>query len=212
MISREIDTGLKGQEALNICDGLMGQLSDGKWENTPKMEPIWQNNHFEMAPDGAIHFLVMDNPGRWNPFISKSNDEILQWLAKHIKAVAKETGLEWARDNVWPQKWYFHGDWTIQQVYFVYETLMGRRDFYKKYPAEVVNLLSEFGEPEPENETDIETEAAEESAEIAYLKSLIQNEQEKLDDPEANWPAEVKKVLKKHIAELQKTVEVLSNK
>lgn len=165
MISREIDTGLKGQEALDICDGLMGQLSDGKWENTPRMEPIWQNNRFEMTPDGAIHFIVEDNPGSWNPFISKPTGEILQWLAKHIKAVAKDTGLKWSRDNDDLQEWYFHGIWTIQQVYFVYETLMGRRYFHKKYPPELVEAMTEFAEPDA-------AAGEEDTPEDAYAKIL----------------------------------------
>ena len=221
MISRRISTGLKGQAALNILDGLMGQLSDGIWENSSKMEPYWRNNHFEMEEStGRILFILEDNPGWWNPFISWDSGKILEWLGKHVKTVAKATGLKWSRDNTEPQKWYFHGDWTIQQVYFVYEMLMGRDGFMKKYPAQLVADMAKFPpadivkqlEPEePQIQEEVEkTDAANDSAEVAYLKSLVKEKEDGLAND--SFSEELKTLLRKQITELKKTIKHITEK
>ena len=217
MISRRISTGLKGQAAFNILDGLMGQLSDGIWENSPKMEPYWKNNHFEMEPSTErIMFVLEDNPGSWNPFISWDSGKILEWLGRHVKTVAKATGLKWSRDDAEMQEWYFHGYWTIQQVYFVYEMLLGRGDFMKKYPPELVVDMAIFPpadivkqlQPEAEAEEpqiQEETDAANDSAEVAYLKSLIKEKEDGLAND--SFSKELKALLRKQIAELKKTIK-----
>ena len=49
---REIHTGLYGQKALQIISSVMGQLSDGMWENSRRMEWAWQFATYNYKKDG----------------------------------------------------------------------------------------------------------------------------------------------------------------
>ena len=54
--TRTIHTGLYGVQAKAVIDGVHGQLSDGKWENTPGYDKYWTNFAVETADDGEVVF------------------------------------------------------------------------------------------------------------------------------------------------------------
>ena len=56
--TRTIHTGLYGVQAKAVIDGVHGQLSDGKWENTPGYDKYWTNFAIETADDGEVVFKV----------------------------------------------------------------------------------------------------------------------------------------------------------
>ena len=154
-----IPTGLKGEKARDILDSIIGQMSDGMWENSPVMEHYWRFINVEDV-GGELAFIVDGTRGEWeagsrpgnnhfteNYFMTKLGgkaDAIKQFMAKKLKAVAKEEikdendPLGWYRNNEM-ESGYLAG--TISDVYFVYETLLGRTGYEKKYPRFMVDEL-----------------------------------------------------------------------
>lgn len=148
-----IPTGLKGETAREILDSIIGQMSDGMWENSPAMEHYWRFINVEKVGK-ELAFVVDGTQGEWeagsrpghshfteNYFMTKlggKEDAIKQFMAKKLKAIAKEeikdehNPLGWYRNNEM-ESGYLAG--TISDVYFVYETLLGRKGYEKKYPG-----------------------------------------------------------------------------
>lgn len=137
MQNQTIDTGLKGQKQLKIMNRLIGQMSDGKWENSRAMEKYWKNCRFYLGEGGKVMLEVK------SPFVfrGQSEEEILSWFADKVKAVVKDEeeyyGTEWKRDSKTPTR--FLGDWraegviTVGDCYKVYDVLKGRRLDNKAY-------------------------------------------------------------------------------
>lgn len=120
------------EEELAYLDGVMGQLSDGIWENSRAMEPYWMCN--DLTPAGIELKLYDDSYRRncLNPLYDKSDVEVREWFAKKLKAVVK-TFLE--DENLPADEWnrvnerevdYLRRGQTIAGAYKVYDSLMGR--------------------------------------------------------------------------------------
>ena len=119
-----IPTGLRDTTAKDVLDSVIGQLSDGIWENSPGMNKYWQHADIDFI-DGEINIIV-DNS--WNSgFKGKSPEEIKKWFAKKVKQIIKEEGLDWKRDNEESAD-YMHGDVRVKDAYRVYDKLLGRID------------------------------------------------------------------------------------
>ena len=156
---RRINTPFYGVRAFEILDSVHGQLSDGMWENSPAMEHYWRFINVEKV-GRELAFVVDGTQGEWeagsrpgnnhfteNYFMTKlggNADAIKQFMAKKLKAIAKEeikdeqNQLGWYRNNEM-ESGYLAG--TISDVYFVYETLLGRSGYQRKYPRFVVDEL-----------------------------------------------------------------------
>ena len=154
-----IPTGLKGETAREILDSIIGQMSDGMWENSPAMEHYWRFINVEKI-GSELAFVVNRENGEWgagsrpgnnhfteNYFMTKlggKEDAIKQFMAKKLKAIAKEeikdehNPIGWDRNNEM-ESGYLAG--TISDVYFVYETLLGRSGYQRKYPRFVADEL-----------------------------------------------------------------------
>lgn len=123
-------------EEIKYLDGVMGQLSDGIWENSQAMEPYWMcnrliNGGIEMQPFTPI-YCSRKPFGRSNPLYDKSDAEVRAWFARKLKAVVK-TFLE--DENLPADEWnrvnerevhYLRIDQTVAGAYRVYDSLMGR--------------------------------------------------------------------------------------
>ena len=133
---RKIDTGLKSDLDKAIIESVFGQLSDGMWENSPRMNHYWP--FIDVEKEGGKVVLKVSNVNysggySGNGFIDMSDDLIKTWLAKKIKAVIKDEGLDWRRDNTDTTD-YLSTDWrlpskeeaTVADCYYVYEVLRGR--------------------------------------------------------------------------------------
>lgn len=107
----------------DILGSVIGQLSDGIWENTNSMRKYYQSLRYGQTADGMIWIedrnLVCAKP--------------LDFFANKIKQIVKieiedgweAEGLEWSRDcAVHPD--YFHGTVTVGECYELYELLKGR--------------------------------------------------------------------------------------
>jgi hypothetical protein len=165
--SRVIDTGLTGPVNKEVLDSVMGQLSDGKWENTPSMAKYWRNAHIEMQGDKVV---VSVKDGYDSGFSGKDDVWIRNFFAGKIKEIVYDemNGKQWDRqDNTVLDYMGGHGEngnkVTVSNAYQAYEILKGRK-LKNKYappvdpaakpapvtPAQAVNqLLDEPDSPAP---------------------------------------------------------------
>lgn len=100
---RRIETGLPLKRGRAILESVIGQLSDGMWENSPRMERYWKFVCIDEGIDTAIicvsnkHLIYSLYKGGVieNAFLGKSDSEILLWFAEKIRQVAKEEEKWW---------------------------------------------------------------------------------------------------------------------
>ena len=157
--TRTIHTGLYGKQAYEVIDSVYGQLSDGKWENSPGYDKYWFNFKIEIADDGEIIFKVNAEGSimwgqRWlpNPFYNMSEDDFKKWIARKIKAVVNDERKDrvefgtWDRRNTDHHTLYLgkydetiHGVvTTVADVYCTYESLLGREVNAAKYDSSTI--------------------------------------------------------------------------
>lgn len=121
------------KEELAYLDAVMGQLSDGMWENSPRMEPYWICNTLtdegiEMEPSNTTYGRRIYT----NPLYDMSDMEVRSWFADKLKAVVKEWlkdggNGEWSRINQ-DEVDYLNRGQTVAGAYKVYDSLKGRED------------------------------------------------------------------------------------
>lgn len=114
----------------DILDSVIGQLSDGIWENSRSMQKYWKSLTYGTTAEGMIwiddRHHTCDNP--FDFFANK----IKQIVKKEIQDGWGDEGLEWSRTcSVHPS--YFHGDVTVGECYEMYELLKGRKTAGKAY-------------------------------------------------------------------------------
>lgn len=136
--ARTIDTGLTGPVNKEILDSVIGQLSDGKWENSPMMAKYWRNASIE-DQDGRIVIIVKDG---WDSgFRGKDETSIKAWFAGKIKEIVYDEmdGKRWDRKDTTVLDYIGgHGaQVTVSDAYKAYEILKGR------------SLKNKYATPEP---------------------------------------------------------------
>lgn len=138
--TRSIDTGLTGPVNHDILDSVMGQLSDGKWENVPMMAKYWRNAH--IADEGGKVVIVIDD-SRWDSgFRGKDDKWIKNWFAGKIKEIVYDEmgGSQWNRADRTQLDYLTRSrenPITVRDAYQAYEILKGR------------NIRNRYAEPEP---------------------------------------------------------------
>ena len=120
------------KEELAYLDAVMGQLSDGMWENSPRMEPYWICN--SLTEEGIEMESFNRSFGRRtyrNPLFDMSDIEVRSWFADKLKAVVKQwledNRGEWSRIN-YDEVSYLRDDQTVAGAYKIYDSLKGRED------------------------------------------------------------------------------------
>lgn len=180
---RIIKTGLKTQKECDILDGVFGQLSDGIWENSRAAEGYWPYIDADLKNGEVV--LTVSNSYRYdrrptNKLLDMSDDDIKKWLAKKIKQVIKEEGLEWKRDNS-DETDYLETLWgkskqpsTVADCYYVYEVLKGRN--VAKHPeyAKQMNISDALKTLD--------------DAKIKYVQSEDEPWESDLDESTISWP------------------------
>lgn len=141
--TRNIDTGLTGPVNHAILDSVLGQLSDGKWENTPLMAKYWRNASLT-EQDGKIMIAIKDG---WDSgFNGKDEMWIKSWFAGKIKEIVYDEmgGKQWDRNDKTTSS-YLSRDYgtnpaivTVSDAYKAYEILKGRK------------LKNKYAEPAPQ--------------------------------------------------------------
>lgn len=141
---REINTPLFSNKADEILRSVIGQLSDGLWENSRSHIKYWINFNVERSANGQVYFAV--NKCRYevfggdyyfNPFKEMSSSEFLNWVAAKLKAVIvaelKDNSITsrdgWKRNNTTFESAYlsYKEKITVADIYVVYDWLKGRK-------------------------------------------------------------------------------------
>ena len=137
-----IETGLKGKKYCDILKSVMGQLSDGIWENRSAMNKYWQNQAIEQDENGNVYIIsssyLFENPTDCKKFFARK--------IKQIVKIERDWGsdeLTWERGNENAtcyirgygshhkenDKWIYEKDdfdILVGDCYYAYDVLMGR--------------------------------------------------------------------------------------
>lgn len=146
--NRKIDLGIdlieKGEERgttyRDILDSVLGQMSDGIWENSPAMDKMWSNMDFQQLHDKIVMatpegYVNWNNTwGRNNGWYGKTDEEVRNYLARKIKQVIKteqeDGGIKgkWSRDNTEVSDYLTRNKpITVADAYELYDLLKGRK-------------------------------------------------------------------------------------
>ena len=130
----QINTGIKANDKFReILSGVIGQMSDGIWENTRSMEKYWKSLSYTVDPAGYIviedrHF-VCSNP--------------VDFFANKIKQIIKieaedspSRGIRWERDCAATTVYLNYTETiTVGDCYKLYEALKGRNTSKHNYAS-----------------------------------------------------------------------------
>ena len=137
-----IDTGLSDRKAEEVLLSVIGQLSDGIWENSRGMEKYWQ--YADIIKKGSEIYISVNTENYESGYRGKSEQDIKRYFAQKVKQIVKEEGLEWSRDNTEISAYLDRGsDVTVQDAYRVYDKLLGRIDRIKT--EESKEIITESG-------------------------------------------------------------------
>jgi hypothetical protein len=180
---RIIKTGLKTQKECDILDGVFGQLSDGMWENSRAAGGYWPYIDAEVV-NGEVVLKVStayrkyDEPT--NKLLDMDDVSVKKWLAKKIKQVIKEEGLDWKRDNE-DETDYLDTKWrkskqpsTVADCYYVYEVLKGRNVAKHQEYAKKMNISDALKTLD--------------DAKIKYVQQEDEPWESDLDESAISWP------------------------
>ena len=112
----------------NILGSVIGQMSDGIWENTRSMEKYWKSLDFGVDANGYI--WLEDRKGVCA--------DVYDFFANKIKKIIQveiedgNTTLVWSRTCA-SVPHYFHGKVTVGDCYEMYELLKGRNTAKNRY-------------------------------------------------------------------------------
>ena len=105
---RVIHTGLYGNTAYEILRSIEGQLSDGRWENSPRMEGYWKNEQvlLNSEEDPEILIIVNSNAWEWKKVQSTYNwkerrwNYRNKWFGNHFHGMNDSKVLNWFADKI----------------------------------------------------------------------------------------------------------------
>ena len=134
---RKIRTGLTGQRNLSILRSVEGQLSDGMWEESARMEGYWlfeyvgsENDEVIIYVSNALGEMRFDR-FKYNAFRNMDDEQIRQWFGKKIKQIIKQEIADNWEDHpiVWKEDCevvskYMHDDLTVKECYDAYNFLL----------------------------------------------------------------------------------------
>lgn len=130
---RIIQTGLPKDIGASIIDSIIGQLSDGIWENAGYTDAYWP--YAGATEDGNISIdQVLSRSGyRKNSFYDMSDSEIAKWFGNKLKQIAQEylddnnkNPFTNFRANNDEECSYMHDGITIGQMYDAYNILKSK--------------------------------------------------------------------------------------
>jgi hypothetical protein len=141
---RKIYTPFFSNKADEILRSVLGQLSDGLWENSRGYTKYWVNFNVKRRSNGQVYFTVNKNrykvfAGDWyiNPFLEMSDTEFLNWISVKLKAVIaaelKDDAIPsregWKRNNTTFESAYlsYNEKITVADIYVIYDWLRGRK-------------------------------------------------------------------------------------
>lgn len=132
--SRLINTYLKSsnRKYQEIISSVYGQLSDGKWENSPSMEKYWRQTDKIDDIDGYIYIGISNK--QYDPFYGKSDKEVKAWFADKAKLLVKDEIGKWGREL------------QDELAYFGYDEKIRACDVYEAYDILKERVGHDYGE------------------------------------------------------------------
>lgn len=139
--TRKITTNTFSKKANDMLNSVIGQMSDGIWENSKSMGKYWRFASIERDLDGENIIEISAATGKpcydryvYNGFADMSDDQIREFFAKKIKQIAKielkdnDKTTGWKRNNTEFKTCYLSYDEeiSIADAYLCYEFLLGR--------------------------------------------------------------------------------------
>lgn len=123
-----IKTGLSDNKAKDILNSVIGQMSDGIWENSSRMNRYWK--YADIVKEGSELAIKISYPNSYeNGFKGKSENEIKKFFAQKIKQIVKEEELNWDRNNEERSAYLdYNSGATVKDAYRVYDKLLGRKE------------------------------------------------------------------------------------
>lgn len=92
-----VETKLAGENEFNVLSSVIGELSDGIWEESFSAEKYWRFCSVVLNPTtnrveiriSNLHSTRSSGWHRvvWNPFLSMSDSEIRLWFSRKIKRI-----------------------------------------------------------------------------------------------------------------------------
>ena len=133
---RFTDTGIPAtdRKSFEILESVIGQLSDGIWENSPSMGKYWKNLHIDTRDGNIIINETYNSPFRWD-----DQKKVLEFFANKVKQIIKteikdgytrdSKKMEWKRDcDAVSEYMGYNEEITVKDCYRVYDKLKGRKD------------------------------------------------------------------------------------
>lgn len=213
---RKINTPFFSKKADEILRSVLGQLSDGLWENTRGYDKYWLNFNVERKADGQVYFAV--NKDRYtvfggncctNPFIEMTDAEFLNWVSTKLKTVIltelKDNAIPskegWKRDNTTFESAYlsYNEKITVADIYVIYDWLKGRKiDIGSPIVKDI------FSNPRPEDQV---KKIKDKQSEIEFIQAnrdnLMEEVKEKYNYYIADLEDQIAKLKEKMKAELE---------
>lgn len=133
---RFTDTGIPAtdRKSFEILESVIGQLSDGIWENSPSMGKYWKNLHIDTRDGNIIINETYNSPFRWD-----DQKKVLEFFANKVKQIIKteiedgRSDLEWKRDCTGVSDYLGYKEQiTVRDAYKVYDQLKGRKPRIKE--------------------------------------------------------------------------------
>ena len=123
-----VKTGLSDSKAEDILNSVIGQMSDGIWENSSRMDRYWR--YADIVKEGSELAIKISYPNNYeNGFKGKSENEIKKFFAQKIKQIVKEEELNWDRNNEERSAYLdYNSGATVKDAYRVYDKLLGRKE------------------------------------------------------------------------------------
>jgi len=137
-LNHTVYTGLFGKVNKEILNSIIGQLSDGKWENSPAMNKYWENAEIDKAVDGELVILV-DTECYRSGFRGMTSAEVMNKFAGWLKAIVQDELLgpcaEWNRLCTLELDYLGSAlcPVTVADAYKAYDALKGRNTAKKIY-------------------------------------------------------------------------------
>lgn len=131
MDNRIVDSGLENTPVNNaILNSVIGQISDGIWENTPGMDKYWYPLEIE-----GVNIVIDSSPyvgyehNSRNPYNEMDDSEVRKFFANKIKRIAQE----YLNDNNMNPFASFNADNEEECTYLSREEIVTIGDAYKAY-------------------------------------------------------------------------------
>lgn len=219
---REINTPLFSNKADEILRSVLGQLSDGLWENSRGYEKYWVNFNVERRANGQVYFAVNKNyrtnvfGGEKlydNPFREMSDAQFLNWVATKLKAVIvaelKDNSITsregWKRNNTTFESAYlsYNEKITVADIYAVYDWLKGRK-INMSAPA----IKDIFGNPRSEDQV---KKIEDKQSEIKFIQANRDNLMEEVKERYQTQIRNLEKQITELKAKMIDDLEVVNN-